>query len=131
MHTIALGVNAEISLVVASAHTAHAMGSGDLEVFATPALIALMEGAAVKALAPYLHAGASSVGVEIQVQHLAATPIGHTVRAQAEVIAVEGNQITLRVQAWDERDLIGEGTHRRAVIDIPRFMKRVEAKSLL
>lgn len=124
-----IGSTGEKSIIVTADHTARVMGSGSLDVFATPALIALMEAAAVAALEPHLAAGQSSVGIEINVKHLAATPVGITVRAEAEIIAVEGRQITFRVKAWDSRDLIGEGTHRRAIIEIERFLKRVHEKN--
>lgn len=122
------GVTGEMSLTVAEEHSARHLGSGNLRVFATPAMIALMEGAAVAAIDGLLPEGQASVGIEIHVRHLAATPLGETVRARAEVTSVDGRQITFRVQAWDARDMIGEGTHTRFIIDLDRYWARVERK---
>jgi fluoroacetyl-CoA thioesterase len=88
----------------------------------------LMESAAVDALAPALPEGQSSVGIAVNIRHLAATPPGQKVRAYAEVIEVQGNKVTFRVQAWDECELIGDGTHTRYLIDVARFMGRVQTK---
>jgi predicted thioesterase len=91
-------------------------------------MIALMESAAVAAIDPLLPEGQASVGTALEVRHLAATPPGIRVRARAEVIAVEGRQITLRVEAWDEREQIGAGIHTRYVIDVARFLARARDK---
>jgi predicted thioesterase len=110
--------------------TAKHLGSGGIDVYATPAMIALMEAAAVAAVDHLLPQGKASVGVALDVKHLAATPLGHQVRARAEVTDVDGRRITFAVQAWDERELIGEGMHTRYVIDAARFLERVRAKAL-
>ncbi len=123
-----IGHFAETTTTVTENLTARAMGSGSLEVFATPALIALMEAAACAALAPHLMEGQSSVGVEIQVKHLAATLLGKQIRARAEITAIEGRKISFFVQAWDDHDLIGEGTHQRVLIEVSRFLKKVAEK---
>jgi predicted thioesterase len=128
MKQITLGLVGEYSTTVTESLTAQAMGSGDLPVFATPAMIALMEAAAVAALNGGLAEGETSVGTLIEVKHLAATPLGQAVRAQATVIGVEGRQITFSVQAWDAHDLIGEGKHIRVVIERERFLRRVNEK---
>ncbi len=131
MGEIKLGTVGETTQVVTEAQTAAVYGSGLVPAFATPAMIALMEGAGVRALQPSLDAGQNSVGVQVDVQHLAATPVGMTVRARAEVIAVEGRRVTFKVEAWDDREKIGEGTHVRAVIDDARFKERLKIKSQL
>ncbi len=123
------GAAAEQIASVTRDKTARHLGSGGVEVFATPAMIALMEGAAVAALDPHLPQGQASVGTAIVVCHLAATPLGDEVRARAEVTAVDGRQVEFRVQAWDSHELIGEGTHTRFVIDAERFLRRVEEKA--
>ncbi len=91
-------------------------------------MVALMESAAVAAIESLLPEGKTSVGIALDVKHLAATPPGQQVRARAEVIEVDGRKVTFRVQAWDERERIGEGTHTRFVIDVARFLQRVQSK---
>lgn len=122
------GLVGEIERLVTSEDTAARWGSGLVPVFSTPALVGLMESAAVKALEGSLQAGQTSVGSRIDVRHLAATPVGMKVRAQAELTAVEGRKLTFKVQAWDEAELIGEAEHERFVVDESRFLARVEAK---
>jgi predicted thioesterase len=129
MMQVQVGQVGEQTVVVEEALLATHLGSGGIGVYATPAMIALMEGAAVAAIDPGLPEGQASVGVALKVRHLAATPPGQRVRARAEVTAVEGRKVTLHVQAWDESELIGKGTHTRYVIDVARFMARVQAKS--
>lgn len=124
------GSKGEKSATVTPELTARHIGSGGLDVYATPAMIALMEAAAVTVLDPLLPEGQGSVGVALDVKHLAATPLGLTVRAEAEVTAVDGKRVTFTVRAWDDRELIGEGTHTRYIIDTARFMERASAKSV-
>ncbi len=128
MDTIQPGLVGEQETTVTTALTARHLGSGGIDVYATPAMIALMEAAAVAAIDPHLPEEQASVGAAITVRHLAATPLGQRVRARAEVTGVDGRQITLTVQAWDERELIGEGTHTRFIIDVGRFLEKVQAK---
>jgi fluoroacetyl-CoA thioesterase len=123
------GLTGEARVQVTQEVTAHHMGSGAVAVFATPQMVLLMERAAVNALAPYLGAGQQSVGTMVNVRHLAATPLGATVTARAELIAVDGRRLTFRVSAHDGTDLIGEGTHERALIDLARFEAKVAAKA--
>jgi predicted thioesterase len=128
MAAIPVGAVGESSQVVTAELTAASYGSGLVPTFSTPAMIALMENASVRALAQYMETGQTSVGVEVAIRHLAATPVGMTVTARAEVIAVEGRRVQLRVTARDEIELIGEGTHGRAVIDEARFQQRFVQK---
>jgi predicted thioesterase len=128
MYAIQTGLVAERSERVVESLLATRLGSGSVEVYATPAMVALMESAAVAAIEPLLPKGQSSVGIALDIKHLAATPPGQQVRARAEVIDVEGRKVTFKVQTWDEQELIGEGTHTRFVIDVARFMQRVQAK---
>ena len=129
MDKIQAGLAAERTETVTESLLATRLGSGSIAVYATPAMIALMESAAVAAIDPLLPEGQVSVGVALQVRHLAATPPGQEVRARAEVVNVEGRRVTFRVQAWDEQELIGEGTHTRYVIDVARFVERVRSKA--
>jgi fluoroacetyl-CoA thioesterase len=128
MPEVEVGLVSEASDTVDERWLATTMGSGNVQVYATPAMVALMEAAAVDALAPALAEGQSSVGIALEIRHLAATPPGRRVRARAQVIQVQGPKVTFRVQAWDEQELIGEGTHARYVIDVARFMQRLQAK---
>jgi len=125
--TITIGLIGEQTTTVTSSLTAIAFGSGSLPVYATPALIALMEASAVAAMNHLIPEHQTSVGTFISIKHLAATGLNQIIRARAEVTQVEGNQITFTVQAWDAKQLIGEGTHTRFIIDIERFMKRLNS----
>ena len=104
------------------------MGSGSLLVYATPCMVALMEGAACEAIAPALSEEKTSVGTALNISHLSATPVGMEVRAEAEVTEVEGNTITFTVTAYDEKGKIGEGTHKRAIVTAQRFLEKTYAK---
>jgi fluoroacetyl-CoA thioesterase len=125
---IRVGLIGEAITTVTSDLTAVTMGSGSVHVYATPAMIALMEAAAVSAIDPYLLDGRTSVGIEINVQHLSATPVGERITAMAEVTRIDGKRVILEVRAWDEREIIGQGTHTRYIINIDEFMARVEGK---
>jgi fluoroacetyl-CoA thioesterase len=129
MGEIVPGLVGQTELLVQEDNTARHLGSGNVDVLATPEMIRLMEKAAVAAVDHLLPNGYRTVGVEVDVRHLAATPVGMRVRVQAELIAVEGRKLTFRVEADDEVERIGEGEHRRIVIDVRKFRERVEAKS--
>ena len=123
------GLTGEIQAVVTEDDTAARWGSGLVPVFGTPALVGLMEGAAVQALEEHLPPGQTSVGGRIDVRHLAATPVGMRVRARAELVEVEGRRLLFRVEAWDEVERIGEATHERFVVGVERFVARAKAKA--
>ncbi len=120
------GYSATSSVEVSSENTAIFLGSGGLEVFATPAMIALMESAAAKAIAPYLAEGESSVGTEVNITHIKASAIGAQITASAVVTEVNGREVTFNVGARDGESLIGEGTHKRFVINSERFMAKLK-----
>ena len=122
------GLSAEIQHIVTESDTAAHWGSGGLPVFSTPALVGLMESAAVVAVRDHLPAGQATVGGHIDVRHLAATPVGMAVHSWAELVAVEGRKLVFKVQAWDEAELIGEAEHERFVVDEARFMAKAEGK---
>jgi fluoroacetyl-CoA thioesterase len=122
------GLSAELSITVTDADTASKWGSGLVPVYSTPALVGLMEAAAVKALAGQLEAGKTTVGGHIDVQHLAATPVGMAVRARAELTAIEGRKLTFRIEAWDEVEKIGQALHERFLIDTEKFVAKVQSK---
>lgn len=123
------GLSAELERVVTDDDTASRWGSGLVPVFSTPALVGLMESAAVEALTGCLPPGQTTVGGHIAVRHLAATPIGMRVRARAELVAVEGRRLAFKVRAWDAVELIGEADHDRFIIDEARFLAKVQAKA--
>lgn len=123
------GLVGEAVLVVQANHTASHLGSGGVEVLATPVMIALMEEAARTSVDPKLEPGQMSVGINLNVSHLAATPIGMRVTARTELVAVDGRRLTFQVEAFDEREKIGEGSHSRAVINLDRFMARMQEKA--
>ena len=125
---IAIGVKGRAECTVTEANTAAAAGSGLVPVFATPYMIALMEGAAVNALAPCMAPGESTVGTRLEVTHDAATPVGMRVWAEAEVTAVDGRRITLAVRAFDEAGQIGAGVHERFAIDVARFLDKTQRR---
>jgi fluoroacetyl-CoA thioesterase len=125
---IRVGLIGEAITTVTSDLTAVTMGSGSVNVYATPAMIALMEAAAVSAIDPYLSEERTSVGIDINVQHLSATPVGERITAMAEVTRIDGKRVILEVRAWDEREIIGQGTHTRYIINIDEFMARVNDK---
>lgn len=123
-----LGIIGTAEQTVTEAVTAKAVGSGSLTVFSTPHMIALMEEAACRCIAPYLEEGQSSVGTRLDVAHLAATPVGMRVRAEARLTAEDGRKLTFAVAAFDETGKIGEGTHERFLILTDRFLQKTYAK---
>jgi len=120
------GLSASGSVTVTAGNTAAAMGSGDLPVFATPAMVALMEHAAMRAVASELPEGSTTVGAEMNVTHIKPSGLGARITASAVVTAVEGRKITFNVGARDAEGMIGEGTHVRYVVDRERFLAKVE-----
>lgn len=125
---IVIGMKGEVSAEVERADTALEVGSGSLLVYATPCMVALMEGAACEALEGAVPDGKTTVGTELCIQHLSATPVGMAVRAEAEVTAVEGNFITFAISAYDEAGKIGEGTHKRCIVTEQKFLDRTYDK---
>jgi fluoroacetyl-CoA thioesterase len=125
---VKIGLKGMASLRVEEEHTAPRIGSGLVRVLGTPVMINLMESAALNAAERFLPEGHQSLGIHLDVSHVAATPVGMQVHATAEVIAVKGRRITFRVEARDEIELIGEGTHQRVVVEVARFDRRVQSK---
>ena len=120
-----IGTKGEASTMVVHDNTAAAVGAGGVEVFATPMMIALIENAAWRAVAHGLDAGDVTVGTSVNVQHLAATPIGQQVRAIAELIGIDGRRLVFKVEAYDEQRKIGEGQHERSIVNLEKFLKRL------
>lgn len=123
-----IGMLGEARIKVTEDNTALKFGSGTVKVFATPAMIGLMEKASINCVEAYLPEGFSSVGTRIDVRHLAPTPVGMDVAAEAELIEIEGPKLKFKVQAFDGKEKIGEGNHNRYIIKLDEFLKRAEAK---
>ena len=119
------GLKSESRTVVSAENVAATMGSGDMQVFATPAMVALMENAAMHAVATELEAGAATVGIEMSVSHVKATPVGAEVTASAVLAEIDGRKLTFDVRAWDDKGTIGEGRHVRFLVDRERFMAKL------
>ena len=122
------GIKGQKSVVVSAANTAKTMGSGTLDVFATPAMIALIEQAAYTSIESELESGQGSVGTALNVQHLAATPIGMTVTAKTELVEVDRRKLVFSAEVYDESGLIGKGTHERFLVDNEKFQAKADAK---
>jgi predicted thioesterase len=122
------GLLGESLTVVTPDITAKHVGSGSVAVLATPEMVRLMERAGVAAVDHLLPDGHQTVGIGVDVRHLAATPLGMKVRATATLKEIDGRRLTFEVKAWDEVELVGEGIHERMIIDVARFLKRVQQK---
>ena len=125
---ITVGMKGEVSSLVEREDTAAEVGSGSLLVYATPCMVALMEGAACEAIEAALNDTKTTVGTELNIQHLSATPVGLEVRAEATVTAVDGKVITFEVKAFDEAGEIGKGTHKRVIVPTQKFLEKAYNK---
>ncbi|BAT58168.1 fluoroacetyl-CoA thioesterase [Variibacter gotjawalensis] len=123
------GLQGSAELKVAPEHTAPSVGSGKIAVLATPVMINVIEAAALDACESLLPEGHQSLGTRLDVTHIAATPVGMTVTATARIIGVDGRKLFFRVEARDDKELIGEGTHERVIVNVERFDKRVAEKT--
>ena len=128
-NNLKIGMKAEIEQVVLQQHTAMAFGSGSVKVLATPMMIGLMEKAALSAVDEHLGEGFATVGTIVNVSHMAATPVGMKVRAIAVLTNIEGRKLTFDIEAYDDKEKIGEGTHERCIIELAKFLKRTEEKT--
>jgi len=128
MDAIRPGLKGSAALLVGEEHTAPRVGSGRVHVLATPVMINLIEAAALEAVERLLPPGYQSLGTVLNVRHIAATPVGMRVTASAEVVGVEGRTVRFRVEAHDEKELIGDGTHERVVVNVAKFDQRVQKK---
>lgn len=122
------GLRASTEILVGTRDTAHHVGSGKIKVLATPVMVMLLEEAALNAVEGLLPLGYQTVGTHLDVSHIAATPVGMGVKAYAEVTEVAGRKLTFRVWAEDEIERIGEGTHKRIIVEVERFDKRARSK---
>ena len=126
--SLEVGIRGRADDIVSENNTAAAAGSGGLQVFGTPFMVALMEKAAWVSIAPYLAPGESTVGTKLNISHLSATPVGMKVWAESEITLVDGKRIELSVAAYDEKGLIGEGTHERFIVTDERFLAKTARK---
>ncbi|MCK8817661.1 thioesterase family protein [Natroniella sulfidigena] len=129
MEKIKPGLSGTASTKVTDLNTAKEYNSGKVDVYATPAMIALMEQAATKAVEDYLPVGKATVGTNVEVKHLTATPLEMKVTAKAELIEVDGRKLIFKVEAEDEVEKIGAGRHERFIIDLDKFHQRAQKKS--
>ncbi|MBE6528917.1 MAG: thioesterase [Thermoplasmata archaeon] len=123
-----IGIKGAQSVVVDDEKLASSMGSGDLPVFATPAMIALIEKTASESIMPYLEIGSSSVGTHLDIAHSAATPIGMTVVCETELVEIDRRRLVFKVRVYDSVGDVGSGTHERFIVDSARFMQKAELK---
>lgn len=121
-----IGTSYTATTTVNSTNTAAALGSGDMDVFATPAMVALMENAAMNAVAPLLSEGQTTVGTQITTSHIKASALGATITATAVLTAVEGRSLTFEITARDGENIIGEGSHTRFIVDRERFLSKLK-----
>ena len=120
-----IGLTFESTTTVSASNTAATLGSGDMDVFATPAMVALMENAAMKAVAAALPEGSATVGTQMNTSHIKASSLGAAITASAVLTEVEGRKLTFAVKAWDDKGVIGEGVHTRFVVDRERFLSKL------
>jgi len=125
---IVIGMQGKTDTLVEKADTAIEVGSGNLLVYATPCMVALMEGAACEAIDDAVPEGKTTVGIELILKHTSATPVGMEVYAEAVVTEIDGNIITFSITAYDEAGKIGECTHKRAIVSSERFLEKTYAK---
>ncbi len=128
MDALKTGLTGSATLVVGEEHTAPRVGSGRVHVLATPVMINLFEAAALEAIERLLPPGHQSLGTILNVRHVAATPVGMRVTARAEVLGVDGRTVRFRLEAHDEKELIGDGAHERVVVNVSKFDQRVQRK---
>ncbi|HIZ17012.1 MAG TPA: thioesterase family protein [Firmicutes bacterium] len=122
------GIRGSSETVVDENNTALTMGSGELEVFATPAMVALMEEAAAESAKPYIDGESTTVGTALEIEHISATPIGVSVRCESELCHIDGRKLVFNVTAYDNAGIIGKGRHERFIVEKERFMKKADSK---
>lgn len=124
------GIKNSIELIVTNDKTAATMGSGTLEVFATPAMIALIEETAWKSVMPYMEDKQATVGTKLDICHIAPTPLGMIVKCKTELIEIDGRRLKFKAEVYDEKGLIGTGTHERFIIDVEKFQAKANSKKV-
>ena len=127
-YNLHIGMTQEKTELVTKDNTAIEFGSGGAAVYATPAMVGLMEGTSLAAVDPHLPEGFATVGISLNIKHLAATPIGMTVRAVAHLAEISGKRLVFKVEAFDDKEKIGEGIHERYIIELEKFLQKAENK---
>lgn len=122
------GIKGTAAVICGQKNCASSVGSGDLEVFATPSMVALMEEAACRSVAPFLEQGQTTVGTALSITHVSATPVGMGIKCDSELIEIIGRRLKFKVTAYDECGVIGEGTHERFIVNAEKFMAKTVAK---
>ena len=122
------GIKGHQELVVTQELTAKNMGSGVMDVFATPAMLALMEKTAFTSVAEYLNEGCGAVGTKVDIGHVASSPVGMKITCDSELIEIEGRKLVFKVEAYDEKGLIGKGTHERFIVENKKFQEKTDNK---
>ncbi len=122
------GIKGHQELIVTQELTAKNMGSGVMDVFATPAMLALMEKTAFTSVAEYLNEGCGSVGTKVDIEHVASSPVGMKITCDSELIEIEGRKLVFKVEAYDEKGLIGKGTHERFIVENKKFQEKTDNK---
>jgi len=127
-YNLKVGMKAEVEITVEMKDTALAFGSGGVKALGTPVMIGLMENASLKAVDPHLPEGFATVGTDLDVKHIAATPVGMKATAKSELIQIDGKKLTFKIEAFDELEKIGEGLHGRYIINLDKFIDKAENK---
>ena len=122
------GIKNSLEITVTKENTALSMGSGSLEVFATPAMISLIEGCCYKCVTAFLEEGQSTVGTKLEIEHLAPTPIGMKVTCNSTLVEVDGRRLVFEVEVFDSTGIVGKGKHERFIINSEKFMAKANSK---
>ncbi len=122
------GIKGHGEMTVTQEYTARAMGSGVMDVYATPAMLALMEKTAFMSVLPHLQEGCGTVGTKADIEHVASSPVGMKITCDSELVAIEGRKLIFRVEASDEKGLIGKGTHERFIVESEKFQEKTNRK---
>lgn len=123
-----VGIKGHQEITVTQELTAKNMGSGVMDVFATPAMLALMEKTAFTSVAPFLNEGCGSVGTKVDIEHVASSPVGMKITCDSELVEIEGRKLVFKVEAFDEKGLIGKGTHERFIVENKKFQEKTDNK---
>lgn len=123
-----VGIKGHQEMTVTNDFTAKTMGSGVMDVFATPAMLALMEKTAFTSVAEYLSEGCGTVGIKVDIEHVASSPVGMKITCDSELKAIEGRKLFFSVEAYDEKGLIGKGTHERFIVESQKFQEKTDRK---